>query len=270
MTNHRRLSSIILPALAVLSSTACTDVDATEWCVQTLYGEITTPRMKTGLNWGNMMHDETCFDLTEFQFPEVAGDSVEATTKDPVTVYAQIKITARYPDDDTFINNVFKRKRRPDLAEAEVKSAMNAGLQEGVGKFTVADIVGKRAELADTIKQSINSKLRGLAIVQQVFIQRIQLPKELEAARVRATTKQADAEAAINQLRVDSSLALGKVLIAQASADSARALAAAYATNTQVLAVEIAKYQAQICGKAQTCILGASALDAWLSAKRED
>ena len=86
--------SLLVVAVGLLA--ACTQVDSTEYCVETRYGKVVNPRMTTGLNM-TVLTDATCFTMTERNYP--AGNQKEvitAQTQDPITVEGDVAIVYKY------------------------------------------------------------------------------------------------------------------------------------------------------------------------------
>lgn len=257
-----------LPLLALLLLPACVSVDETEWCVQTRYGKVVTERLPVGLS-GGMTTEETCFSLTDQVFPpEGSAEKIAAMTSDPLTVQGDVSIVYAL-DQSSFMADVFLVKRSPAAVEGEVLNAIREGYRNAVSSWTVQEIAENRAALADSVQTHIQRKLGKLATVKRVYVRDIAFPEQIETARIEAVKRASQLDAARKQLAIDSTQASGQVIKARALADAKRLEAEAYAQNSRLIDVEVAKHLSQICAKSATCILGGSALDKLFTQKED-
>lgn len=272
MNKSKRILIGGVAALAVLASLVLvlggwTRVDSTEHCVLTRYGNVVERKMDTGLNF-TPFADATCFGMTEQNFPEGAEgkEIITATTADPVTVQGDVAITWSY--DPATIYEVFQEKRSPEAVDVEVRNAIREGYRNAINSWTVDRIFSaERAKLADDVKQQIQAKLNDRARVHQVFVRDIQIPPQIEEARIGAARQAQVLDQAQKQFTIDSVNARAQVMKAEAEAHAKQLEAQAYASNPALLELEAAKAMAgglaQACKGVQTCVIGGSVMDTW-------
>jgi regulator of protease activity HflC (stomatin/prohibitin superfamily) len=268
----------LLVAVAILG-TGCTSVDETEHCVKTRFGKVKQERMATGFEFLGL-HDATCFDMTEQNFPVNQEDAiqVEAQTNDPITVQGELSLVYYFNPESVF--EVFLAKRSEGAAEAEIYGAIREGYRNAVNAWSVEDIFSdRRAELSDSVRAHIQRKVGDLAHIKIVFVRDVKLPEKIEEARVQAARQAQILDAARKQFEIDSVNARAKVITAQADAEQVRLQATAFRSNPQLLQLEMARAfadgLASICSArnvnpetglvtetvAATCIVGGSVAD---------
>lgn len=260
-----RSHKLVLLALA-LPLAACTQVDTTERCVLTRYGEVVQEQMATGLNW-TPLTDATCFTMTDRNYPEGGAETISAQTADPVTIEGDVAIVYAY--DPATIYQVFLDKRTPQSAEAEILNSVREGYRTALAGWTVAQIFSSnRASLADSVRAHIQRKIGARAIIRQVFVRDIKLPQAIEQARINSARQAQVLAQARQQYEIDSVNARAKVLTAEADARTKQLLAQSYASNPRLMELEAAKAFAEglskVCGQGvTTCIIGGSVMDSW-------
>lgn len=256
--------SLLVVAVGLLA--ACTQVDSTEYCVETRYGKVVNPRMATGLNM-TILTDATCFTMTEKNYPVLATgkEMIPAQTQDPITVEGDIAIVYKY--DPGTIFKVFEEKRTPESAETEIVNAIREGYRNALAQWTISEIFANRAALSDSVRNHIQRKIGARAIIQQVFVRDIKVPAQIEQARIQAAQQAQVLDKAQKQFTIDSVNARAQVMTAQASAEAKRLEAASYATNPALLQLEIAKANAEGLARAcagpavTTCVIGGTTAD---------
>lgn len=263
--------------LGIAALAACERVDETEHCVETRYGNVTQEKAKEGLN-AAILVDYTCFKLTEQNYPGGANAKEvidNAPTKDSTLIAGDVAMTWQY--DPTTVFAVFKAKRNPDAVLFEIQNALRDGFRSAVATQTTENLLGpQRAVFDSVVKIHVQRKLGAIARVNKIFIRGIVLPKALTAARERIVKQAADLREAQNKKEIAEANAAEKIaesrgeaesklILAKSEAESKRLLAASYAQSPKIVELEIAKAYSQICGEADTCILGASALDKFLA-----
>ena len=293
----KRFQSILVIVLAGMFASACSfkSVDATEHCVKTRFGKVKEEKIGTGFNYLGL-HDATCFDMTDQNFPEEDGDDpimMEAQTSDPVTVRGDVSVIFAY--DPLSVFDVYMDKRSEDKAQIEVLNAIRSGYRNAVAGWSVADIFSnRRSELGDSVKSHIQLLLNATndagaayqrAVIKGVFIRDIGIPTRIEEARIEAARQEQILDQARQQFTIDSVNANALVVAARARAEETRLNAIAYATNPALLQLEIAKAYAQglagICTArnidaagnvtetvATQCIVGGSVADLGLGGNR--
>jgi regulator of protease activity HflC (stomatin/prohibitin superfamily) len=249
---------IAFVAAVLIAASACTQVHQTERCIGTRYGKVIEEKMDVGMNT-TVFESATCFTLTDQNYPAEAGgkETMDAQTKDPMTVSGDVAIV--YAFDPNSVYNVFLEKRSESAAEVQVVNAIRDGYRSAVAGWSIADISSaRRANLGDSVKKHIQDKLGALATVKQVFIRDIRVPAAIEESRIASTKQSLVYTQAQQQLAIDSMHARGQIIQAQATAETNRLTSLSYASNPKMLDLEIAKALANLCGKATTCVIGAS------------
>ena len=264
----------IVPILALVALTACDRVDQTEYCVKTQYGNVTDSTLTPGLVFTGAPGVElTCFSMTDQNFPEKHSDDSTSTLvmdvqtgggEQPLTI--QVEVSGVYAFDPATVYNVFLAKRREDRAEVEVFNSIQEGTRAAFGQWTINEIFsGQRADLSDSLKVHIQRKLGNRAIMKNVFVKKITLPRAIEEARIAASQQELILDKARKQFVIDSQNARGVIMKAEADARANELKAQSYQSNAKLLDLEIAKAWsaglAQACNGASTCIIGGQALD---------
>lgn len=267
-----RSNKMLILALA-LPLAACTQVDTTERCILTRYGEVVQQEMPKGLNW-TPLTDATCFTMTDRNFPDAgATETISAQTADPVTIEGDVAIVYTY--DPATIYQVFLDKRTPASAEAEILNSVREGYRTALAGWTVAQIFSSnRASLADSVRAHIQRKIGTRAIIRQVFVRDIKLPQAIEQARINSARQAQVLAQARQQYEIDSVNARAKVLTAEADARTKQLLAQSYASNPRLMELEAARAFAEglgkVCGQGvTTCIIGGSVMDSWRNGGRQ-
>lgn len=262
--------AVVLLGVLLVALGGWTRVDSTDHCVLTRYGKVIERKMDTGLNF-TPFADATCFRMVEQNFPDHAEgkEVIAATTADPVTVQGDVAIIWSY--DPGTIYDVFLEKRSPPAVEVEVRNAIREGYRNAINSWTVNRIFSaERSKLADDVKQQIQAKLGDRARVHQVFVRDIQIPPQIEEARISAARQAQILDQAQKQFVIDSVNARAQVMKAEAEARAKQLEAEAYASNPRLLELETAKAMAnglaQACKGVQTCVIGGSVMDTWKGA----
>jgi Membrane protease subunits, stomatin/prohibitin homologs len=245
-------------ALAAGLLAACTQVHQTERCIGTRYGKVVEEKMDVGMNT-TIFESATCFTLTDQNYPSENGgkETMDAQTRDPMTVSGDVAIV--YAFDPGSVYDVFLEKRSEGAAQVQVVNAIRDGYRSAVAGWSIADISSaRRANLGDSVRVHIQAKLGKLATVKQVFIRDIRVPAAIEESRIASTKQSLIYTQAQQQLAIDSMQARGQIIRAQATAETNRLTSLSYASNPKMLDLEIAKALSGLCGKATTCVIGAS------------
>lgn len=244
-----RFQSALMVTLALFTAAACTSVDDTEHCVKTRFGRVVDEHMGSGIN-NMMLHDATCFDMTDQNFPENGeATAMEAQTNDPVTVTGDVSVIFAYDPESVF--QVFLDKRSEASAHLEVSNAIRSGYRNAIAGWSVDDIFSeRRSELGESVRREIQALLQATdssgtpyqrATIKTVFVRDIQIPQRIEDARVEATRQQQVLDQAQQQFVIDSVNARALVLGAEAEAEAVTLQAAAYAANPALLQLEMAR-----------------------------
>ena len=125
------VGSVFLIGILGLALGGWTIVDSTEHCVLTRYGKVVERKMDTGLNF-TPFTEATCFSMTEQNFPSgnVDRETMEAQTRDPVTVIGDVALVYAY--DPATIYDVFVEKRSSDAVETEIRNAIREGYRNAL------------------------------------------------------------------------------------------------------------------------------------------
>ena len=258
-------------AALLVTVDGCTSIDTTEDCFETRYGRVINKHMKPGLTT-TITTDVTCFPLTDQNFP--AGfdgkETMEAQTKDPITVQGDVAIVWAY--DPTTTEAVFTAKRNPQAVQVEVLNAIREGYRSAMAGWTVADIFSeKRPKLADSVKVHIQNKLGNRAIIRTVFVRAITVPKAIEDARTAAAQQAQILDKALKEKAIAEANAATEITRAEGSARANQLRANSYASNPRLLDLDIAQVQAtalaNVCAKATTCVIGGSVADVFSGKK---
>lgn len=264
------LAGVAFVASAVVLLGGWTVVDSTEHCVETRYGRVVNRKMGTGLNF-TPFSEATCFSMTEQNFPNgrEARETMEAQTADPITVTGDVALVYAY--DPATIFEVFMEKRSPDAVETEIRNAIREGYRNALSSWTVGEIFSeRRAALSDSVRVHIQRKIGNRAQIQQVFVRDIRIPESIEAQRIAAAEQAQILDRARKQFVIDSVNASAQVLRARAEAEARDLQARSYASNPQLMQLDMMKAWAEgisdACANTQNCVLGGSVLDTWRSA----
>lgn len=269
------MNRIGLLAVALLALTACERVDQTEYCVKTEYGTVVDKGLEPGLTQVIMPGTSlTCFSMTDQNFPKPVEDDTASGTltmdvqtgggEQPLTI--KVQVSSVYAFDPNSVFQVYMAKRSEAAAEVEITNSIQEGTRAAFGAWTVNEIFSsQRGALSDSLKAHIQRKLGNRAVIKNVFVKGIHLPEAIEAARV-ASAQQAQVLAkAQQQFVIDSQVARGTLMTANAVAQANQLRAQSYASNPKLLDLEIAKAWAdglsKICGNADTCIVGGQTMD---------
>lgn len=245
---------------------ACTTVDQTEYCVKTQYGKVTDQNVGNGLVFtGTPGVDLTCFNMTDQNFPEkhdsdsVAAFAMEVQTSEPLTV--SVQVSAVYAFDPATILDVYLQKRSESAAEVEVFNSIQEGTRSAFSAWSVQELFSEqRTVLSDSVKAHIQRKLGKRAVIKNIFVKGITLPRSIEEARTASAQQELILRKAQQQLTIDSTNAAAVLISARGEAEANELRARSYSSNAKLLDLEIARTWseglAKICGQAQTCIVG--------------
>lgn len=254
-------------AVLVLALGGWTVVDSTEHCVLTRYGRVVERKMDTGLNF-TPFADATCFSMTEQNFPSVSEEreSMEAQTRDPVTVIGDVAIVYSY--DPATIFEVFVEKRSPDAVETEIRNAIREGYRNALAGWTVGEIFSaRRPALADSVRLHIQHKAGNRARIHQVFVRDIKIPEQIERQRIAAAEQAQILDRAQKQFVIDSVNASAQVLKARAEAEAKELQARSYEANPRLIELDMMKAWStgigEACKGVSNCVLGGSVVDSW-------
>lgn len=260
----------LLLALAVLAS--CTQVDSTEHCVETRYGEVVNKKMSNGLT-ATITTDATCFLVTDQNYPANVEDTLrfEAQTSDPVTITGQYAVVFTFENIDA----LFHDKRTPDAAYTQMINAVREAIGAVTTQRSISDVFGAgRATFGDSIRAFAQRKAGNSIHIKSIFINNLHAPPAIEKARIAASVKDQERDAAIKQLQVDSAGAAGVVIKAKAEAEAASLNAQALEKSPAVLQLKMAEAMASglanACSGAgvQTCIIGGNVIDKFFGGGR--
>lgn len=256
-------------AVLVLALGGWTVVDSTEHCVLTRYGRVVERKMDTGLNF-TPFAEATCFNMTEQNFPAVAEDkeTMEAQTRDPVTVTGDVAIVYSY--DPGTISQVFIEKRSPEAVETEIRNSIREGYRNALAGWTVGEIFSaRRPALADSMRVHIQRKVGDRARIQQVFVRDIKIPEQIERQRIAAAEQAQILNRAQQQFVIDSVNAAAQVLKARAEAEAKGLQARSYESNPRLIELDMIKAWStgigEACKGVSSCVLGGSVVDSWRS-----
>ena len=257
-------------AMLIVLTAACTRVDVTEHCVMTRYGKVIEEKMETGLRWMPIASAE-CFPLIEQNWPASDKEVIEAQTADPVTLSGDVAVVYQY--DPATVYEVFMEKRSQFASEVEIRNAIREGYRNAIAGWTVSQIFSsRRASLGDSVHVHIQRKLGDRATIKNVFIRDLRAPDQIEQARILAAQQEQVLDQARKQYQIDSVNSAANVVKAQAEARQAQLLAQAYAANQQLLQLKVAEALAEGLAKActgtQTCVLGSSVMDMFMTRGR--
>jgi regulator of protease activity HflC (stomatin/prohibitin superfamily) len=244
-----------------------TIVDSTEHCVLTRYGKIVERKMNTGLNF-TPFTEATCFSMTEQNFPL---ETMEAQTRDPVTVIGDVAIVYAYFPESIY--EVFMEKRSPDAVEEEIRNSIREGYRNALASWTVADIFSeRRPNLADSVRTHIQRKAANRAEIKTVFMRDIKIPAQIETQRIAAAEQAQILDRARKQFVIDSVNASAEVLKARAFAEAKELQAKSYESNSKLIELDMMKAWsegiAEACKGVQNCVLGGSVVDSWRNQPR--
>ncbi|HEX2190837.1 MAG TPA: SPFH domain-containing protein [Longimicrobiaceae bacterium] len=250
-----------------------TIVDSTEHCVLTRYGRVVERKMDTGLNF-TPFANATCFSMTEQNFPRGAEEkeTMEAQTRDPVTVLGDVAIVYSY--DPGTIFEVFMEKRSPDAVETEIRNSIREGYRNALSGWTVAEIFSaRRPTLADSVRSHIQRKVGNRANIQQVFVRDIKIPEQIERQRIAAAEQAQILDRAQKQFVIDSVNAAAQVIKARGEAEAKQLQARSYEANPRLIELDMIKAWStgigEACKGVQSCVLGGSVVDSWRGGVRQ-
>lgn len=286
------MKRIFALALA-LALPACTTIDSTNHCLELAYGKPVSEKMAPGLNYtgpfagGGSLGgtDAVCFPLTQQAYPigsdkdgQALAEPVEANTKDPMPVNAEIALTYSYTD----VPAAFRAKRDHYYVVQELQNAVRSGFRDAMTTVTVADLFSeKRAEFDEAVRTAIQRQMGPYVRIDKVYLRDIKVPKAITEARIAAVEQQSimekqrqqylvELEKVRKQSEVDSINARRTVMNARAAAEKTELENRALAQSPEVLrlrAIEAqAKAMAGICGQSSTCIIGGNVVDKWMTA----
>lgn len=248
-----------------------TVVDSTEHCVLTRYGRVVERKMDTGLNF-TPFANATCFSMTEQNFPRGAEEkeTMEAQTRDPVTVIGDVAIVYAY--DPATIFEVFMEKRSPAAVETEIRNSIREGYRNALSGWTVAEIFSsRRPTLSDSVRMHIQRKVGNRARIQQVFVRDIKIPEQIERQRIAAAEQAQILDRAQKQFVIDSVNAAAQVIKARGEAEAKQLQARSYEANPRLIELDMIKAWStgigEACKGVQSCVLGGSVVDSWRGAR---
>lgn len=263
------LGAVVLLGLALGGWTV---VDSTEHCVLTRYGKVQERKMDTGLNF-TPFSDATCFSMTEQNFPASSDskETMEAQTRDPVTVTGDVAIVYAY--DPATIYDVFVEKRSPEAVETEIRNAIREGYRNALASWTVGEIFSeRRPSLADSVRVHMQRKIGDRARIQQVFVRDIRIPEQIERQRIAAAEQAQILDRARKQFVIDSVNSSAEVLKARAFAEAKELQARSYESNSKLIELDMMKEWAngirEACKGVNTCVLGGSVVDSYRAPPR--
>lgn len=264
--------SILALVVMVIGLSSFDKVDATEHCVKTRWGRVTVPKVENGLT-STVMSELTCFPLTQQQFPggtvrgeEAASEKVEFLTRDSIMMTADIALNWKYVN----VDSAFVTRRSHDAVLSEMANAVRSGARDAGATIGLRDLMGtNRAGLDEVFRKAINNQMSDYALVEKVYIRGVQIPPNIQALWTQTIAMSAEQTKARAQFLTDSLNARRTVIVAEAEARKVELETRALATSPEVLrlrtAEAMAKGLSEVCGRAQTCIIGGSVMDTWKS-----
>lgn len=247
-------------------------VDATEHCVKTRWGRVITPKVENGLT-STVAAELTCFPLTQQQFPggavrgeEAASETVEFLTRDSIMMSAEIALNWKYVN----VDSAFTTRRSHDAVLSEMANAVRSGARDAGATIGLKDLMGaNRAGLDEVFRKAINDQMTDYALVEKVYIRKVQIPGNIQALWTQTIAMTAEQTKARAQFLTDSLNARRTVIVAEAEARKTELETRALATSPEVLRLRMAEAMAnglaKVCSGASTCIIGGSVMDTWKS-----
>ena len=259
--------------VALFAMGACATVDETEWCAKTRYGKVIEEQVETGLHIA-IIHDFTCFDMTERIYPDGEGEdggveTMDAQTRDQLTIEGDVSVVVLL--NPAIMSETFRDKRRPAAIDSEIRSAIRNGYRDAFAGWSVNEIFSsQRSALSDSVQAHIQRKLGDMASVERVYVRELSVPPQIEAARIEASQQENLYIAATRKAQIDSVNAWAEIQKLSAQAEGQRLMAVALDQSPGLLGLRAAEAMAaglaQACQGVQTCILGGDVMQRFLAA----
>lgn len=255
-----------------------TRVDETEFCTETRWGNAITPIMKTGWNWQiSPGLGSTCFPASQQLYPggrdekgQPIGDVVVALTTDSVDLTLEFAFEYEIPRA-VYYDSVFKKKREPEAFLQTVANVAREGARLPVTRFRSGSALSERDRFGDSLKVSLQRSAGGLFNVTRVYVRDMDLPQKVRDARELVFQQNMELDRALKQRRIDSVGNVTKIQNAQTDYE-VRSQQAKVFENKVFADIEVKKAQAKamgdLCGQAQTCIIGGTVMDKWMAGGR--
>lgn len=247
-------------------------VDATEWCVETRFGKVVTPRVSDGLT-STITTDLTCFPLTQQQFPggEVVGENssvetVEFLTRDSIMMGADIAFLWKYVN----VDSAFRTRRSHDAVLSELSNAARSGARDAGATIGLSNLMGAgRAGIDEIFRAAINTQMSDYVTVEKVYVRAVRIPDNIQNLWTATLAQQAEQTKAKAAYITDSLNARRVVIVAEAEARKTELEMRALASDPRALQLRIteamAKGMSEMCRGVTTCIVGGSVMDTWTS-----
>lgn len=223
-------------------------VQETEHCVKLRYGRVAEEKMPTGMNWmvGPGI-EATCFNLVEQNWGGTDGVAMEAPTNNPLPIKATVRVVYQHNRGRiTGAGGLFTEKRSPDRAEQEVDNAIRAGFATAMKQYSVTQLFSPQGATFDqTVREQIQSRLGDQTQIKNVFVTDLLPPQQIAEQRVQAAQQELQLKQALDQLKIDSAQAQGRILKAEAAARETQLNAQALASSPEAIRIRIAEVTAR-------------------------
>ena len=240
--------AVVLLLVATLAFIEIESVQETEHCVKLRYGRVAQEKMPTGMNWmiGPGI-EATCFNLVEQNWGGIDGVAMEAPTNNPLPIKATVRVVYQHNRGRvTGPGGLFTEKRSPDRAEQEVDNAIRAGFATAMKQYSVTQLFSPQGATFDqTVKEQIQSRLGDQTIIKNVFVTDLLPPPQIAEQRVQAAQQELQLKQALDQLKIDSAQATGRILKAEAAARETQLNAQAMASSPEAIRIRIAEVTAK-------------------------
>lgn len=240
--------AVVLLLVATLAFVEIESVQETEHCVKLRYGRVAQEKMPTGMNWmvGPGI-EATCFNLVEQNWGGTDGVPMEAPTNNPLPIKATVRVVYQHNRGRiTGPSGLFTEKRSPERAEQEVDNAIRAGFATAMKQYSVTQLFSPQGATFDqTVKEQIQARLGDQTIIKNVFVTDLLPPPQIAEQRVQAAQQELQLKQALDQLKIDSAQATGRILKAEAAARETQLNAQAMASSPEAIRIRIAEVTAK-------------------------
>lgn len=223
-------------------------VQETEHCVKLRYGRVAQEKMPTGMNWmiGPGI-EATCFNLVEQNWGGTDGVAMEAPTNNPLPIKATVRVVYQHNGGRiTGPSGLFTEKRSPERAEQEVDNAIRAGFATAMKQYSVTQLFSPQGATFDqTVREQIQARLGDQTEIKNVFVTDLLPPSQIAEQRVAAAQQELQLKQALDQLKIDSAQATGRILKAEAAARETQLNAQAMASSPEAIRIRIAEVTAK-------------------------
>ena len=148
--------------------------------------------------------------------------------------------------DITGPGGLFTEKRSPDRAEQEVDNAIRAGFATAMKQYSVTQLFSPQgASFDQTVRDQIQARLGDQTEIKNVFVTDLLPPQAIAEQRVAAAQQELQLKQALDQLKIDSAQATGRILKAEAAARETQLNAQALASSPEAIRIRIAEVTAR-------------------------